>query len=64
MIEILENIEGKKVKKIYRETRAGDVKHSLADISKAKKLIDYNPRYSFYQGLIETYKYYKNNIKK
>ena len=64
MIEILENIDGKKVEKIYRETRAGDVKHSLADISKPKKLMDYNPRYSFYQGLSETYKYYKNNLKK
>jgi UDP-N-acetylglucosamine 4-epimerase len=60
MIEILESIDGKKVKKIYRESRLGDVKHSLADIYKATNLIDYNPCYSFSQGLLETYKYYKN----
>ncbi|MFD3000863.1 SDR family oxidoreductase [Pontibacter toksunensis] len=35
----------------YREERKGDVKHSLADISKAKELIGYTPEYSALQGL-------------
>ena len=61
MVEILEKIEGKKTNKVYRDSRAGDVKHSLADINKAKLLIDYEPLYSFNDGLIETYNFYKNN---
>ncbi|GAB3535495.1 SDR family oxidoreductase [Pontibacter brevis] len=35
----------------YREERKGDVKHSLANISKAKELIGYDPEYSALQGL-------------
>ncbi|WP_397364194.1 SDR family oxidoreductase [Olleya sp. R77988] len=33
------------------EERAGDVKHSLADISKASKLIGYNPKFKFNKGI-------------
>ncbi|MHB8792318.1 MAG: NAD-dependent epimerase/dehydratase family protein [Thermoleophilia bacterium] len=36
---------------IYREFRAGDVRHSLADISKARTLLNYEPRFSVNDGL-------------
>lgn len=36
---------------IYREFRAGDVRHSLANISKAEKLLGYQPEYTVTQGL-------------
>jgi len=36
---------------IYRDFRAGDVRHSLADISKANKLLGYTPNFSIEQGL-------------
>ncbi|GAA4967564.1 SDR family oxidoreductase [Algibacter aquimarinus] len=35
----------------YGPERNGDVKHSLADISKAQKLLDYNPNVSFNEGI-------------
>ena len=35
----------------YRDFRPGDIRHSLADISKAKKLLHYKPTESFEQGL-------------
>ncbi len=35
----------------YRDFRAGDVRHSLADISKAGELIGYEPEYSIHKGL-------------
>jgi len=35
----------------YSASRAGDVKHSLADISKSKKLIDYSTEVSYEEGL-------------
>lgn len=36
---------------IYRDFRPGDVRHSLADINKAKTLLGYKPRYSVQAGL-------------
>ncbi len=36
---------------VYREFRSGDVKHSLANIEKAKKLLKYNPEYKIRDGL-------------
>jgi UDP-glucose 4-epimerase len=37
----------------YENHRAGDIKHSLADISKARKLLDYEPKVSLKDGLRE-----------
>ena len=51
------NIEAK-----YASERAGDIKHSNADISKAKDLLDYNPEYSMDRGLELTIEWYKNNL--
>lgn len=45
---------------IYREQRKGDVKHSLADISKAKSLIGYQPEKSVLEGLELTIQWYAN----
>lgn len=42
----------------YRNFREGDVRHSLADISKAKKLLAYVPIYKIGDGLKETIKWY------
>jgi UDP-N-acetylglucosamine 4-epimerase len=41
----------KNAQPVYREFREGDVRHSLADISKAKMLLGYNPEYSLTEGL-------------
>lgn len=40
--------------------RLGDVKHSLADISKAQKLLGYEPSVSVEEGMKKTFKWYKN----
>jgi UDP-N-acetylglucosamine 4-epimerase len=62
MIDTLAAIENISINKMYRESRVGDVKHSLADINKAASLLNYRPLYTFKEGLIESYKYYKNII--
>lgn len=49
----------KEIKAIHREPRAGDIRDSLADISKAKNLLNYAPQYSFEQGLPLTIEYFK-----
>ncbi|MFZ1528402.1 MAG: SDR family oxidoreductase [Ferruginibacter sp.] len=43
----------------YREPRAGDIRHSLADISLARNLLGYQPTRRFEEGLIETIQYFK-----
>jgi UDP-N-acetylglucosamine 4-epimerase len=48
---------------IYGPHRAGDIPHSLASIDKAKELLEYNPQYSFQQGLKEAVKWYWKNLK-
>lgn len=52
----------KDIKPIFGPERVGDIKHSNADISKAKKLIGYNPAYNFDNGIEETIEWYKNNL--
>lgn len=49
----------KDIKPIYKEERAGDIRHSNADISKARKLLGYNPDYSIDRGLELTIEWYK-----
>ena len=45
-------------KAIHRDFRAGDVMHSLADISKAKELLGYEPEFSIRDGLQEAALWY------
>lgn len=42
--------------------RAGDIKHSNADISKAKRLLGYQPEYSFEAGIELAIEWYKENL--
>lgn len=43
---------------IYRDARVGDIRNSLADITKAQRLLGYNPRVTVMEGLELTYKYW------
>ena len=45
----------------YRPTREGDIRNSLADISKASKMLAYNPAFDFNTGLEITVNYFKNS---
>lgn len=53
---------GVKIEPIHGQVRDGDIPHSNADISRAKELLNYDPKYSFYQGLELTIEWYKNNL--
>jgi len=46
---------------IYGENRVGDIPHSLASIEKAKKLLNYQPKFSMREGLKEAVNWYWNN---
>lgn len=46
---------------VYGESRAGDVRHSLADISKARRLLGYEPTHTLEQGIAITLDWYRRN---
>jgi UDP-N-acetylglucosamine/UDP-N-acetylgalactosamine 4-epimerase len=46
----------------YRDFRPGDVRHSLADISKAQQLLGYAPTHRLREGLSEAVKWYISHI--
>lgn len=46
----------------YEEERTGDIKHSNADISKAKNLLKYEPGFSFQEGLERCIEWYKTHL--
>ena len=50
------------LKPIYQPVRAGDVRESQADISKAKSILGYSPLVTFDQGLAETVKWYRQHF--
>ncbi|MCG7897307.1 MAG: NAD-dependent epimerase/dehydratase family protein [Candidatus Thiodiazotropha lotti] len=47
---------------VYRDFRAGDVRHSLADIEKAKNLLGYQPSHNIDQGLTEAMSWYIDDL--
>ena len=47
---------------VHREFRAGDVRHSLADVSKARTLLSYAPAFSVREGLDRASAWYRQNL--
>lgn len=52
----------KEMKPVYRDFRAGDVRHSLADIAKAKNQLGYEPEFSVKDGLDKAAAWYGANL--
>jgi nucleoside-diphosphate-sugar epimerase len=59
MLQLLTEFLGQNVQPEYQAPRAGDVKHSLADISKAKRMLGYRPTIPFREGLKQTFEYFR-----
>lgn len=53
---------GKDIEPYFGPDRVGDIKHSNADISKARELLGYDPEYNFEKGLKEAIVWYKKNL--
>lgn len=53
---------GMDVEPEFGPDRAGDIKHSNADISKAKVLLGYDPDWSFERGIAAAIEWYKENL--
>jgi UDP-glucose 4-epimerase len=59
LIRILEELTGKKARIKYVEKQKGDVQDTVADISKARKMIGYEPRIDIKEGLRRQVNYQK-----
>ena len=64
-VDTIELLTGKKPKKIYLDLQPGDMRFTLADISKAQNKFNFNPQTSITDGLFKFIEWYKNfyNIK-
>jgi nucleoside-diphosphate-sugar epimerase len=63
-IEMAKLLDRADLTPIYKEERAGDVKHSLADLSAITEQLGYNPIVSFRDGLAKTVTWYKSVLVK
>jgi UDP-glucuronate 4-epimerase len=59
LVQLIEQIIGKKAKKEFLPMQPGDVNQTYADISKAKKLLVYNPSTKMEQGLLQFYEWFR-----
>ncbi|MGH9717302.1 MAG: SDR family oxidoreductase [Candidatus Acidiferrales bacterium] len=60
VLKILQTVTGKKIRAKYEPPRTGDILHSQADISLARKVLGYEPRVLFEEGLRRTWDWYKS----
>jgi len=65
LLDTLKALTGRRaVQAHYVEPRKGDVRHSLADISRARSLLEYEPRVGLEDGLRQTIDWWKSNTSK
>jgi nucleoside-diphosphate-sugar epimerase len=60
LVRILNEIIGKKIEPEFGPSRAGDVKHTLSDITKMKTMLKLDPKVDFVLGLRKTVEYFKS----
>jgi UDP-glucose 4-epimerase len=60
LVDALNRQLGTSVTPCHAETRPGDIRHSQADIGKARKLLGYSPAVSFEEGLARTLAWYRS----
>jgi len=62
LYDILCRLTSSTQRPVYREARNGDIRDSLADISKAQKLLGYAPSVKINEGLERTLRWFKNSV--
>jgi UDP-glucose 4-epimerase len=61
LVRVLNKIIGTNIVPTYEPARAGDVRHSLADVGKALNLLDYTPAVSLQDGLEKAVAWYRSH---
>jgi nucleoside-diphosphate-sugar epimerase len=64
MLQQINKITGKDIAPVYGDARPGDIKHSQADITRARNLLGYEPKISFEDGLRHTIEWYRENLRR
>lgn len=62
IINLINKIVGKDIKPVYDAPRPGDVKDSMADITRARETIGYKPIVPFQEGLEQAIEWYRENL--
>jgi UDP-glucose 4-epimerase len=63
VVNVIRKLMGKEnIKPVYAPPRPGDIKHSLADVTLAKKVIGYEPFISFEEGITKAIDWYRENL--
>ena len=62
LVMMLNKILDRKINTTFTKPRQGDIKHSVADITKAKKMLGYEPKISLEEGLKKTVRYYEEDM--
>lgn len=61
LVAEINHILGTDIQPIHDDPRPGDVRHSQADNSKARRLLGFEPQVSFAEGLARTIRFYENH---
>lgn len=59
LAEAISELNGQPLQLRYGPPRPGDIRHSMAEISRAREVLGYDPRISFHEGLARTYEFYR-----
>lgn len=64
VLRLLEKITGREIEPKYEAPRAGDIRHSQADVTLAQKVLGYKPLVNFEEGLRRTWEWYSDNYRR
>jgi len=53
----------KNLKNVHADPRPTDIRHGYADISKAKKILEFNPKFSLKEGLVKLVDWYRERAR-
>jgi len=63
VVNVIRKLMGKEeIRPVYAPPRPGDIKHSLADVKRAKEVIGYEPFVDFEEGITKAINWYKENL--
>ena len=58
-LQLLEEISDRSIERNHQPPRAGDIRHSQADITRAQQILGYSPRVDFQEGLRRTWEWHR-----
>ena len=63
LVDVLNELMGSRIEPVHTPPRPGDIRHSRADISKARRMLGYRPTVDFREGLSRTIEWYRDTLR-